>query len=67
MRGVKRWATTGPWSSGLVSAGLALLLSACASSTGMAPVEDRQPAGRARVPAPTPAKVQVAPAPPPVV
>jgi lipoprotein NlpD len=46
---------------------MALLLSACASSTGMAPVEDRQPTGRARVPAPAPAKVQVAPPPPPVV
>ncbi len=64
MRVVEEGTTSGPWCEGLACAGLALLLSACASSTGMAPVEERKPGGAARVTAPTPAKVQVAPPPP---
>jgi lipoprotein NlpD len=56
-----------PSGGALASVGLALLLSACASSTGMAPVEDRKPGPSPRAAAPAPAKVQVAPAPPPVV
>jgi len=67
MRAGKTSATSGLWSGGLVSAGLAVLLSACASSTGMAPVEERSPGAAARAATPAPSKVQVAPAPPTVV
>lgn len=66
MRVVEQGKTSRPWCEGLVCTGLALLLSACASSTGMAPVEERKPGGAARATTPAPAKVQVAPAPPPV-
>ncbi len=67
MRRVKDCMANRRWGGGVASAGLALLLSACASSTGMAPVEDRKPSGAAPAPTPVPAKVQVTPAPPPVV